>query len=311
MTPRSLPVSAQELCESVRAGRPLDAARLDRVLGVDTVRGVVEVQSGARWNSLAAHLRPDDERTRDLSSMLYSIGKSLALNAAGPDGRPTVTHVESFTLVTPDGNLKRVDRVSNPALFSLVVGGQNLFGALYSVRLRIESLARAAAEACPPEALLQGARPKARRLVLLVPPAALASVVGDCRERCAHWRIAVESLHVRPIRAEEETYLRWARREYAEVSFGLGSAGATLGAEVRHTQLRRSLIDLAIERGGGFPIACTPEATRAQTEACYPQLPGFLAEQRRVDPQGRWSTPWLRHQRSLLTRQSCEVRWGR
>lgn len=311
MTPRSLPVSAQELCESVRAGRPLDVARLDRVLGVDSIRGVVEVQSAARWNSLAARLRPADEQARDLSSMLYSIGKSLALNAAGPDGRPTVTHVESFTLVTPDGNLKRVDRVSNPALFSLVVGGQNLFGALYSVRLRIESLTRALAEARAPETLLESARAKARKLVLLVPPAALEPVIGECRERCAHWRIALESLRVRPIRAEDETYLRWARREYAELTLGLGRAGATLGTEVRHTQLRRSLIDLAIERGGGFPISCTPEATRAQTEACYPQLPGFLAEQRRVDPQGRWATPWLRHQRSLLARQACEVRWGK
>jgi FAD/FMN-containing dehydrogenase len=310
MSATSLPLSAQELCESVRAGRPLEAARLDRMLGVDSERGVVEVQAGARWNTLAARLRPDDDRTRDLSSMLYSIGRSLALNAAGPDGRPTVSHVESFTLVTPDGSLKRVDRVSNAALFSLVVGGQGLFGALYSVRLRIDSLARAVAEARSPQTLVQSEAPKARRLILLVPPAALEPLISECRERCSELRVALESLQVRPTRAEEETYLRWARREYAEVSLGLGSAGTTLGAEVRHTQLRRSLIDLAIERGGGFPISCTPEATRAQTEACYPQLAGFLAEQRRVDPQGRWTTAWLRHHRSLLTRQPCEVRFS-
>ena len=311
MSARSLPVSAQELCESVRAGRPLDAARLDRVLGVDTVRGVVEVQSGARWKTLAAHLRPDDPQAREVRTTRETIGESLALNAAGPDGRPTVSHVESFTLVMPDANLKRVDRISNPALFSLVVGGQGLFGALYSVRLRIESLACALAEARSPQTLLDGAPTGTRSLVLLVPPAGLESLIGECRERCAHWRIAVHSLQVRPVRADEETYLRWARREYAELTLGLSAAGATLGAEVRHTQLRRSLIDLAIEHGGAFPISCTPEASRAQTEACYPQLPGFLAEQRRVDPQGRWTTPWLRHQRSLLTRQPCEVRWSR
>ncbi len=275
MSARSLPLSAQELCESVRAGRALDAARLDRVLGVDAARGVVEVQSGARWKTLAARLRPDDEQTRDLSSMLYSIGRSVALNAAGPDGRPTVSHLESFTLVTPEGSLKRVDRINSPALFSLVVGGQGLFGALYSVRLRIDSLARAVAEARAPQTLVRSAAPKARKLVLLVPPAALESFIGECRERCTELRVALESLEVRPIHAEDETYLRWARREYAEVAVGLGSAGATLGAEVRQTQLRRGLIDQAIARGGGFAISCTPEATRAQTEACYPQLAGL------------------------------------
>ena len=311
MSPRSLPVSAHELCESVRAGRPLDASRLDRVLGVDSIRGVVEVQAGARWTTLAAQLRPDDEQARNVRTTQATIGESLGLNAAGPDGRPTVTHVESFTLVTPDGQLKRVDRINNPALFSLVVGGQGLFGALYSVRLRMESLARAVAEAEPPRKLLDSDSPRSRRLLLLIPPPRLEALIGECRERCVNWRLPVESLQVRAIRPDDETYLRWARREYMELALGLGAAGATLGGEVRRTQLRRSLIDVAIELGGGFPISCTPEATRAQTEACYPQLPGFLAEQRRVDPQGRWATPWLRHQRSLLSRQSCEVKWGR
>jgi hypothetical protein len=104
---------------------------------------------------------------------------------------------------------------------------------------------------------------------------------------------------VRSLRADQETFLRWAGRDYAEVSRGLGR-GKTLGAEVRHTQLIRSLIDLAITLGGGFPIACTPEATRAQLDACYPQLPEFLAEKRRIDPGERIVNPWYRHYRRLF-----------
>jgi FAD/FMN-containing dehydrogenase len=213
-------------------------------------------------------------------------------------------------MVTPDGQLRRIDRINNPSLFSLVVGGQGLFGALYSVTLRLESLARSVADASAPETLFENASSGSRKLVLLVPPTELQALVAGCRQRCAEWRIDLESLAVRRIRADQETFLRWAGRDYAEVSVGL-SAGANLGAEVRHTQLRRSLIDLAIAHGGCFPIACTPEATRAQTEACYPQLAGFLAEQRRIDPHERWENGWLRHQRSLLTREPCEVRWGR
>ena len=309
MTARSLPLSAQELCEAVRAALPFDPARLDRVLGVDARRGLVEVQSGASWKSLAAHLRPGDARAREARTTRATIGESLACNAAGPDGRPTVSHVECFTLVTPDGQLRRIDRIGSPSLFSLVIGGQGLFGALYSVTLRIESLARAVTEACASQRLIENVSSRARKLVLLVPPAELEALIAGCRELCAEWRLALGSLAVRRIRPEQETFLRWAGREYDEVSVGLGT-GANLGAEVRHAQLRRGLIDLAIARGGGFPIACTPEATRAQTEACYPQLAGFLAEQHRIDPHERWTNGWLRHQRSVLTREPCEVRWG-
>lgn len=304
------PLSARELCESVRERRPFDASRLARVLGVDEKRALVEVQSGVRWRELAAYLRPGDAQVRAVRTTRASVGESLAWNAAGPDGRPTVSHVEAFTVVTPDGQLRRVDRIGNPGLFALVVGGQGLFGALYSVTLRIESLARAVAEAQPPEAWVAGACPRARKLVLLVPPAEAGPLAAACRAQCAEWRVQLQSLEVRAVRAEHETFLRWAARDYAELSLGLDE-GATLGAEVRRTELRRNLIDLAIARGGGFPIACTPEASRAQTEACYPQLAAFLVEQRRIDPHGRWANAWLRHHRSLLGREPCEVRFSR
>jgi FAD/FMN-containing dehydrogenase len=310
MTSKSLPLSAQELCQSVRAAGRFDPSRLDRVLSVDEARGLVEAQSATPWAALAERLRPGDPRARELKTTQRTIGESLACNAAGPDGRPTVSHVESFTMVTPDGQLRRVDRGGNPGLFSLVVGGQGLFGALYSVTLRLDSLERALAEAQAPAPLVGAVRPGvARRLVLLVPEARAEALIAGCREACAEWRIDLAGASVRRIRSEQETFLRWARRECAEVCLAL-DAGANLGAEVRLTQLRRSLIDLAIALGGGFPIAGSRSATREQTECCYPQLAGFLAEQRRIDPQQRWVNGWLRHHRSLLEREACEVRWS-
>jgi FAD/FMN-containing dehydrogenase len=302
------PLSAHELCEAVRKGAAYDASRLDRVLQVDTARGLVEVQAHTPWKVLAAELSPADGRARELPTTRPTIGQSIAWNAAGPDGRPCVEHVESLTLVSSEGQLRRLNRSSHSALFGLVVGGHDAFGALYSVTLRIESLARAVAEAetqAPSEATAAGSRP----LQLLVPPQALEACLSDVRAHCAEWRVPLESVRVRPIHCENETFLRWAPSQCAEITLLLGER-CTLGGSVRSTQLRRELIDLAIARGGGFPIACTPEATRAQTQACYPQLAGFLAEQRRVDPHERWAGAWLRHQRGLLERQSCEVRWS-
>jgi hypothetical protein len=309
------PLSAQELCQSVRECTPVDASRLDRVLGVDDTRGLVEVQSGATWKSLAARLRPGDGPAQEVSTTHPTIGESVACNAAGPDGRPTVGHVQSFTIATPDGQLRRVDRMSNPGLFALVVGGQGLFGVIYSVTLRLESLERALSEAQAPALVVgsvaSGSLPsaKARKLVLLAPQARVEALIAGSREHCAEWRIDLAGVTVRHIGADQETFLRYAARECAEVSIVL-DASAHLGAEVRLTQLRHSLIDLAIAHGGGFAIASTRDATREQTRACYPQLAGFLAEQRRIDPHQRWVNGWLRHQRNLLEREPCEVRWG-
>ena len=310
MTTLALPFSATELCEAVRHARPFDAARLDRVLRVDASRGLVEVQASASWSSLAAYLRPEAPATRALWEGRGTIGEDVSSNAPGPDGRPVVAHVESIALVTPDGELRRVGR-ANAELFALVVGGQGLFGSPYSVTLRLESLARAALEAVPPAALaLPGAAGPARAAHFLVPPEACDVFLADARARCAEWRVALQTVEARRTLAEDETLLRWARREYASLRLRLAEPPA-LGGAVRATQLRRQLTDAAIAHGGSFPIACTPEATRAQAEACYPELRRLLAEKRRLDPAERLSNAWYRHHRSLLGREGCEVRWTR
>ena len=48
-----------------------------------------------------------------------------------------------------------------------------------------------------------------------------------------------------------ETFLRWAPREYAEISVPLATA-TSLGGEVRAAQLRHELIDIAIAQDGSF-----------------------------------------------------------
>lgn len=289
----SRPLSAAELCDAMRRARAFDPARLDRILRVDEDRGLVEVQASVTWRSLAERLRPGDAQAGAARTTLPTVGESIAWNAAGPDGRPAVAHVESIALVTPDGELRRVSRLAAPELFALAVGGQGLFGTPYSVTLRIESLARAVSESAPSPAMPGDA------LRLLVPPEALPRFLARARARCGDWRVPVAAESVRPTRGEHETFLRWASRDYAEVGLALDRHG-TLGASLKAIQLRRELIDLAITAGGAFHIACTPEATRAQAEACYPQLKRFLAEKRRFDRDERLVNPWYLRQRRLL-----------
>lgn len=305
-SPTFVPFSALELREAVRTARPYDAARLDRCLRMDASRGLVEVQASATWASLAAYVGAE---WGALWAQCPGIGEAVKTNAPGPDGRPAVHHIEALTVVTPEGELRRASRDANAELFALAVGGQGLFGALYSITLRLESLARAAADALPTAALKINASGNTRVLQLLIPPQALEAFLAEVRARCAEWRIEIQGADVRRCLPEDETWLRWASSECAWVRLDLAQP-CTLGGTVRTTQLRRELIDIAIVHGGGFPIACTPEATRAQAEACYPKLKGFLAEKRRFDPSGKLDNGWFRHYASLMGRESCASRWN-
>jgi hypothetical protein len=293
----------------MREAQPYDAARLDRVLRVDESHGLVEVQAATPWKAIAACLRPGDARAAGTQTTMATVGESLALNAAGPDGRPAVTHVESIALVTPSGELRRASRTTHRELFALVAGGQGLFGALYSVTLDIGSLSRAVSEAAQPEVLssFQGER-LSNPLRLLLPPDKLGAFLAEARRCCDEWRMALAGVEARKTAPESDTFLCWARRDYAAATLHL-ALPPVLGTAVRATQLRRALIDAAIALGGSFDVSCTPEATRAQAEACYPQLPQFLAEKRRVDPGERIVNPWYRHYRRLFGKP-CDVRWA-
>lgn len=301
-----VPLSALELRDAVRSSKAYDPQRLDRILRVDEDLGLVEVQASSAWTTLAKRLRPSDAQAAGARTTMPTVGESVARNAAGPDGRTAVAHVESLALVTPDAELRRASRYSNPQLFSLAVGGQGVFGALYSVTLRVDSLARALEEAAPSETLRRTeASTRGRTLHLLVPPERLDVCLAQIRAHCAEWRCVIESVELRRIREESETYLRWACRDYAEITVQLTQPGS-ITASVRATQLARELLDIAIAHGGSFPIACTPEATRAQVEACYPRLKSFLAEKRRLDPLERIVNPWYRHFRRMFTRNARE-----
>jgi FAD/FMN-containing dehydrogenase len=302
------PLSAIELCDAVRMGRVPERARLNRILGLDATHGLLEVQAATPWLAIAGELRPGDARARVRTTM-PTVGQSIERNAAGPDGTPAVAHVACIALVTPEGELRRVSRDRDAELFALTVGGQGLFGTIYSITLRIGSLARAVERASAPEEIVLQPRRGRYPLELLLPPSVLGDFMKDVDRRCNDRRTALQSVTVRHTAAEDDTFLRWARRDYAEVTLGLVEVNA-LGAAVRATQLRHELIDAAIAAGGSFQIACSADATRDQVRACYPQLEEFIAHKKRFDPNERLVNSWYLRQRSLLAREACNVRFA-
>jgi hypothetical protein len=318
-TAECLPLcSAKDLRRAVlqaRADVPrLAAAGLDRILRWDAARALIEVQSGTAWRALAARLAPSApalEACIAQGGLRGTVGEALSTNAPGPDGRPLVALVEAATLVTPDGELQCVSRTRNADLFALAVGGHGLFGLTYSISLRVEALAQAALRARPAESVeLQrpGIGPT-RASVLLIPPAQLEAFLADARALTDEWRVPIAHIDVARTLPEQETILRWAKQAYAAVTLQL-VLPQPLGACVRGTQLCRALIDCAIQHGGSFPIATTREASRAQLEACYPELKAVLAEKARRDPGARLVNAWYRHHRRVLEDARVAVRWN-
>lgn len=317
LTPNPAIHSADALRKAVQA-RPgrifLNARGLDRVLRYDADRALVEVQAGTRWSALAASLEADHPELgvyRDNDLLPDTVGEWAAVNGPGLDGVPAVHCIEALTMVTPDGELKRVCRASHGELFACAVGGHGIFGVTYSVTVRLGPLLAAARApgarpgAPSPAAPRDGCRP----LTLVVPPDRADELIAEARTLCADWRVDLSVRRMIKTLPEQETRLRWAKAEYVMLSLELSSA-KTLGGEVRLGQVKSALIDAAIRHGGAYAVAGTPEASRSQADACYPGLPAFLAEKRRYDPAERLQNAWYRHHRRLLACAECEVRWN-
>jgi FAD/FMN-containing dehydrogenase len=128
-------------------------------------------------------------------------------------------------------------------------------------------------------------------------PDFMAAAACDFR---AH-RVDVIYGTVRLIRRDGETFLPWAREDWACVIFNLHVRHDPKGLAEAADAFRR-LIDLAVARGGSYYLTYHRHATAAQLEACYPQFAEFLGLKRRHDPDERFQSDWYRHYRALLAR---------
>ena len=310
--------SADDLRNALRHARErslnLDGTQMDRVLHLDATRGLIELQAATPWRELARYLASHKIAIDAFAQMPATVGEALSQAAPGPDGLPVSAHVAAITLFTPDGELRRADRNTQGELFRLALGGHGVIGLLYSVTLSIESLLASAAAATPPVELRIEDGPAAPApecaIECLLPPSALDAYLGDIRLLVAERRVALHGISVRRYRAEAQTSLRWATREWAGVEVRFGSK-TTLGARVAAAEVRRALLAAALERGGSFPIRDLRDATRRQLEACYPMIGAFLADKRRGDPAERLHNAWYRRLVATLRSEPGAVRWAK
>ena len=228
MTAKPLPLSAQELCQSIRATPRCSTPRAWTACSRWTRRAARSESSPVhRGRSSPSGCVPTIRGRAKVRTTPPPSARALPATRPDPTDVPRSATWPLSPWSRPTASCAASDRIGNPSLFSLVVGGQGLFGALYSVTLKLDSLARALEQAQAPFAAgsaRRGAGEQAR-------PARAAGPArgGDRRMPRAlrGWRIDLESLSVRRIRPDEETFLRFAGREYAEVSIGLGGAATS------------------------------------------------------------------------------------
>jgi FAD/FMN-containing dehydrogenase len=137
-------MGGQQFC---RNGVVLDTRPLDRVLGLDTTRGLVEVEAGIEWPELVAYLNAVQSAERcpwviaqkQTGADRMTIGGSISANIHGRGlaMKPFVADVESFVLVDAAGQLVECSRRRNAEIFRLAAGGYGLFGCIVAARLRL------------------------------------------------------------------------------------------------------------------------------------------------------------------------------
>jgi FAD/FMN-containing dehydrogenase len=125
----------------------IDMNALGRVVEFDRVNGEIEVEAGIEWPELYKYLRDSQQDAKQPWALVQkqtgadrlSIGGALAANVHGRGLRlpPFVGDVAAFTMVGPDGAVRRCSRTENAELFRAAIGGYGLFGVIVTVRLRL------------------------------------------------------------------------------------------------------------------------------------------------------------------------------
>ena len=104
---------------------------------------------------------------------------------------------------------------------------------------------------------------------------------------------------IRFIKKDHESFLVWAKKDYACIVFNLHVVHTAKGIEKAKADFRR-LIDRAIQYKGSFYLTYHRWATRKQIEYCYPQFADFLRLKRKYDPGEIFQSNWYRYYKKMF-----------
>jgi FAD/FMN-containing dehydrogenase len=146
-----------------------------------------------------------------------------------------------------------------------------------------------------------GARAAGSELIgeVYVPRTRLAGLLGLLREDFRRHRVEPIYGTVRLVRRDAESFLAWARDDWACVVLNLHFDHTPAGKARVAADFRR-VYDRALEQGGSFYLTYHRFATREQIEAAHPRFRAFLERKLAFDPEERFQSDWYRHHRDLF-----------
>ncbi|WP_439651522.1 FAD-binding oxidoreductase [Planococcus shixiaomingii] len=118
----------------------LDMKPYNKILDFDKEDKKVTVQSGATWADIQEYINPYGLALRvSQSQNIFTVGGTLSVHAHGLNIRDgaLIDTVDSFRLLTAEGQILTVSRNENKELFSLAIGGYGLFGVILDVTLEL------------------------------------------------------------------------------------------------------------------------------------------------------------------------------
>ena len=135
---------------------------------------------------------------------------------------------------------------------------------------------------------------------LYVPRDNFVDFMRDAREGLLKTSANVIYGTVRLIKSEKETFLNWAKDDFACIIFNLLVEHSPNGIENAKGQFRM-LIDCALNYGGSYYLTYHKWARKDQVEAAYPQFTNFLEKKNYYDPSSVFTSNWHRHYADMFS----------
>jgi FAD/FMN-containing dehydrogenase len=127
---------------------------------------------------------------------------------------------------------------------------------------------------------------------------ALEPFMADVREYVKRDQVEIIYGMVRLIEQDDESFLPWAKKSYACVSFNLHVEHSTRGS-IRIGDAFRRLINIAVKHGGSYSLTYHRHALRQQIDVCYPRFRDFLQLKRKYDKEELFQSDWYRHYKRM------------
>lgn len=123
-------------------------------------------------------------------------------------------------------------------------------------------------------------------------------IIDDVREH----QVNVIYGTMRLIERDDESFLAWAKQDYACVIFNLRVEHDANGIAKAQEDFRR-LIDRALEMDGSYFLTYHRWARKDQVLKAYPQFPEFLELKLKYDPRERFQSEWYRHYKAMFSEE--------